>query len=178
MSATPSILNYFELLGLPESAELDRSALEQAYQSLQSRWHPDQFAGGTDVERARAMQQTSLLNDAYTSLREPVSRAAHLLRLRGLEPDQLQQNELEPGFLFEQMEWREELDACRRGGDEAGLGRLGVTVDERFKIAWGAFATALAQEQLSDAKREFHKLQFLGKLQFEINEAETLLLDD
>jgi Fe-S protein assembly co-chaperone HscB len=176
LMSSSSTLNYFELLGLPESVELDRSALERAYQSLQSQWHPDQFAGADATTRARAVQQTSLINDAYRTLREPVSRAAHLLALRGIEPDRLEQRELDPAFLFEQMEWREELEAKR--GNEAALGQLGVKVDERFKTTWRVFAEALAKEALSEAKREFHKLQFLGRLQYEINEAEALLLDD
>jgi molecular chaperone HscB len=178
MSFTPFTLNYFELLGLPEAVVLERSALEKVYQSLQSQWHPDHFAGADAAARTRALQQTSLINDAYTTLRNPVSRAAHLLGLRGFDPERLEQNELEPGFLLEQMEWREELDAYRKGGDEGGLARLGVTVDERFKMAWRAFAAAFDVEQMRDAKREFHKLQFLGKLQHEINEAEALLMDD
>jgi molecular chaperone HscB len=170
-----STVNYFELLALPESVELDRTALERAYQTLQSQWHPDQFAGADAPTRTRALQQTSLLNDAYRTLRDPVTRAAHLLALRGLDPERLEQNELEPEFLFEQMAWREDLEEYRAALDEAGLARLGATVDARFKLAWHAFEAAFANAALSEAKREFHKLQFLGKLQHEISEAEALL---
>jgi molecular chaperone HscB len=170
-----AIVNYFELLALPESVELDRAALERAYQELQSRWHPDQFASADAATRTRALQQTSLLNDAYRMLRDPVTRAAHLLALRGLDPERLEQNELEPEFLSEQMAWREDLEESRAALDEAGLARLGTTVDARFKIAWHAFEAAFGSAALSEAKREFHKLQFLGKLQHEISEAEALL---
>jgi molecular chaperone HscB len=175
MSAMLSTLNYFELLGLPESVELDRAAFERAYQTLQSQWHPDQFAGSDAAARTRALQQTSLLNDAYRTLREPVTRAAHLLALRGIDPERLDQNELESEFLFEQMTWREDLEVCSAALSETGLGRLGATVDARFKLAWDAFAAAFANGALGAAKREFHKLQFLGKLQHEISEAEAQL---
>ncbi|MDR0781895.1 MAG: Fe-S protein assembly co-chaperone HscB [Pseudomonadales bacterium] len=168
-------LNYFDLLALPESVELERAVLEHAYQALQSRWHPDRFAGLDAAARTCAVQQTSLLNDAYRSLREPVLRAAHLLTLRGLDPERLEQHELEPLFLLEQMTSRENLEECRAGRDAAALARLGAVVQARFKAAWAGFAAAFARNALLEAKREFHKLQFLNKLQHEISAAEALL---
>ncbi|HWK54762.1 MAG TPA: Fe-S protein assembly co-chaperone HscB [Hyphomicrobiales bacterium] len=178
MSTESTILSYFALLGLDELPTLDRAALEDAYRRLQSRWHPDQFAGADEVTRARAMRQTSLINDAYTTLRDPVGRAGHLLALRGLDPTRLEQHELAPDFLLSQISWREELEAACAASDEAALLRLDERVEQAFHEAWRSFSTLLRTAELAGAKREFHKLQFLNKLQREIAEAEAALLDD
>ncbi|MDR2213611.1 MAG: Fe-S protein assembly co-chaperone HscB [Pseudomonadales bacterium] len=170
-----STLNYFELLGLPEALELDRAALESAYQIQQSRWHPDQFASADAALRARAVQQTSLLNDAYRRLREPVLRAEHLLTLRGVDTERLEQHELEPAFLFEQMQWREELQEYLDAHDSAALEKLDAMARARFAATWRAFAEAFTRPALEAAKREFHKLQFLRKLQHDISDAEAHL---
>jgi len=169
--------DYFALLSLPESVEPDLAALDQAYQKLQSRWHPDKFAGLDAATRLEAVQNTSLLNDAYTTLKNPLSRAAYLLQRRGLEPYQHVQSQLQPGFLLEQMQLREALEDCTRAADEAGLARLGDLAAESFGRYWADFCSQLEALELESAKAVFHKLQFIAKLQDEIYEEETRLFD-
>jgi len=176
-SIETSKLNYFTLLKLPVSAEPDRLAMDMAYQQLQGSWHPDKFAGEDASARLEAVQKTSLLNDAYNTLKHPVSRAAYLLQLRGIEPWQHVQGELPSAFLLEQIALRESLEDLVNAADEAGLAKLGDEASEAFDSYWAQFKSELDADTLPGAKAAFHKLQFIAKLQEEIYEEEARLFD-
>ena len=77
--------DYFAVLQVPLACEVDMAELERQYRLLQNQWHPDRKAGAGDREKLEAVQRTSLLNDAYTTLKSPLLRAAHLLQLKGIE---------------------------------------------------------------------------------------------
>ena len=77
--------NYFELFDLETSFFIDEAALKRSYQLEISRIHPDNFATKTEPEKLQALQNTSLLNSAYSVLKAPLSRATYLLKLEGLD---------------------------------------------------------------------------------------------
>ena len=78
-------MDHFVRLGLPPSLELDSPSLDKAYFALQRQWHPDRFVGKPAEERARASSEAAALNDAYRTLKEPLSRALYLAGLKGIE---------------------------------------------------------------------------------------------
>jgi molecular chaperone HscB len=47
--------------------------------------HPDRFARAGDNERQWSLADTALLNDAYRTLKAPLSRTGYLLKLEGAE---------------------------------------------------------------------------------------------
>src|SRR5437899_2895742 len=79
------VLDKFAVLGLPRAYELDERALEETFRALSRKLHPDRFVRATPRERRFSLEQTTLLNDAYRTLRDPVRRAEHLLALRGVK---------------------------------------------------------------------------------------------
>ena len=72
---------YFELFELPASYALDRERLDSAYRELQNKVHPDKFAAKSEAEQRVAMQWATKVNEAYQTLKMPISRGVYLLQL-------------------------------------------------------------------------------------------------
>jgi molecular chaperone HscB len=81
----PVPVDYFTFFGFPRKLDLDTSALEKEFYALSRRLHPDVFARAETQERAWSLEQSSMLNDAYRTLKDPIRRTAYLLRLEGVE---------------------------------------------------------------------------------------------
>lgn len=164
------------MLEIPAACDIDLQLLEQKYRAEQNQWHPDRFAGAEDVQRMVAVQKTSLLNDAYGTLKTPLLRAAHLLEIHGADVSSHRQTQLEPAFLLTQMELRETLEDAQASASIDALGQLLEQVCAEHEQHWEQFCTLLEQGNIESAQRTFYKLQFLQKLQDEIKTAEDKLL--
>ena len=81
----PVPVDYFTFFGFPRKLVLDTSALEKEFYALSRRLHPDVFARAQTQERAWSLEQSSMLNDAYRTLKDPIKRTEYLLRLEGVE---------------------------------------------------------------------------------------------
>ncbi len=80
----PRQLDHFARLGLERSFDLDAAELDRRYFGFQRNLHPDRFARRTAKERAIAESQSASLNQAYETLKDPLTRAAYLLELAGI----------------------------------------------------------------------------------------------
>ena len=78
-------VDYFMFFGFPRKLNLDTAVLEREFYALSRRLHPDVFAQAEPQERAWSLEQSSMLNDAYRTLRDPIRRTQYLLRLEGVE---------------------------------------------------------------------------------------------
>lgn len=169
--------NYFEIFGLPVSYTVDRQALAQRYRELQQEFHPDRFAAKSEREQRLAMQYAAQINEANNTLKDPVARAAYLLQLAGVQINP-EQTTADGEFLMQQMILRERLEEVRDAADpEAELEDLGSETAQLFNAQEQAFAQALESKALEDGKNALLKLQFLAKLQRQIEELEEDLLD-
>ena len=81
----PVPVDYFTFFGLPRKLTLDVAALEKDFYELSRKLHPDLNARAGSKEQEWSLEQSSLLNDAYRTLKEPVKRTQYLLRLEGVE---------------------------------------------------------------------------------------------
>lgn len=77
--------NYYTVFGLEQRLNVDLSALETEFHRLSRKLHPDRFARATPQEKEWSLADTALLNDAYRTLKDPVTRTEYLLKLRGAE---------------------------------------------------------------------------------------------
>lgn len=78
-------MDSFTVFGLPRHLNLDVTALEKAFYSQSRRLHPDRFAAKPAAEQEAALADSSRLNDAYRTLKDPIARTQYLLSLEGVE---------------------------------------------------------------------------------------------
>jgi molecular chaperone HscB len=123
--------DYFAFLGLPKKLRMDEAALEKLFYALSRQFHPDYFMNASDAERQASMERSSLLNDAYRTLREPIQRAKYLLALEGYKEAE---KKSPPADLLEEVfEWNmqvEELKAAKKMGDEAEILEARTALEE------------------------------------------------
>jgi molecular chaperone HscB len=81
----PEPSNYFAFFGLPLKLNVDVTDLEKEFYALSRKLHPDLTARASAQEQAWSLEQSSLLNDAYRTLRDPIRRTQYLLKLEGVE---------------------------------------------------------------------------------------------
>src|ERR1700686_3176536 len=81
----PLPVNYFSFFGLPRKLNLDIAVLEREFYDLSRKLHPDLNARADKREQEWSLEQSSLLNDAYRTLKDPIKRTEYLLRLEGVE---------------------------------------------------------------------------------------------
>lgn len=68
--------DHFTLFGLKQQFAVDTAALDAAYRQIQSQVHPDRFAQASDTEKRLALQWATHANEAYQTLKHPISRHA------------------------------------------------------------------------------------------------------
>jgi len=103
----------FQVLGLPRKFKVSPNELKQSYRALMTKYHPDKHSGsesGMMSEDVEAM--ASKITNAFQVLKEPHTRATHLLELVGSPVDETSQTDLVgTEFLMEVMELREDVDS-------------------------------------------------------------------
>jgi molecular chaperone HscB len=77
--------DYFAFFSLPQKLNLDVALLEREFYKLSRKFHPDFYAREGKAKQDWSMEQTSLLNDAYRTLKDPIQRTEYLLHLQGVE---------------------------------------------------------------------------------------------
>ena len=165
--------NYFELFQLPQAFELDQAALASAYRKVQQQVHPDKFAGTPAAEQRMAVQFAALVNQAFDTLRHSVKRAEYLLSLAGQGQSMENIATTDPGFLMQQMQWREQLADCKDEADPLqALGTLRLQAKSAMAAHEGEFAKAYAQGDWPLARHILGKLMFVSKLLADIHQHE------
>ena len=74
--------NYFQLFGLHESYDINPTELESNFKNLQKMIHPDLFSNKSAEEQAVSAKVSTILNVAHNKLKNPITRAAYLVKLR------------------------------------------------------------------------------------------------
>ena len=171
--------NFFELFGIPVSYDVDLNKIQQQYMTLQKQVHPDKFASGSDLEKRISMQQTSWINEAKSTLKDPVLRASYLLKLRGIDFSLENETTMDAAFLMQQLELRESLENIKNERDPlAALDSLAEKVKASTVVMMEGFAESLDNDQLDDAREWIRKLQFLQKAKKEINALSAEIEDE
>lgn len=150
IAARPAGATHFDMFGLPPSYDVDVPSLEKQFRDLSLQLHPDRFAQAEARERRLSLEQTTALNEAYKTLKDPIRRAFYLLKLNGVDLDREDagaQKDMPLEFLEEVMELREALDGAMEAKDLTRAQAMAVDVAARQKQA-----LAEATEQLRSLK--------------------------
>ncbi len=173
--------NFFTLFGLPEVFQVNTTQLTDRYLSLQKTLHPDRYTHLGEREQLRAVQAAAHLNDALTTLKSPLKRAAYLLELKGIDTDASATTLSDGDFLMQQMLLREQLDDARGAVDP--LLALEQLLEKTELLRCELFASLevdLASDDstvLAQALLTLRKLQFFDKLRQQIESLEDQLAD-
>jgi molecular chaperone HscB len=81
----PLPVDYFSFFGMPRKLNIDVARLEREFYELSRKLHPDLNARADKREQEWSLEQSSLLNDAYRTLKDPIKRTQYLLGLEGIE---------------------------------------------------------------------------------------------
>ncbi len=159
-------MDYFTFFGFPRKLNLDTAELEKEFYALSRRLHPDMFAQANPEERAFSLEQSSMLNDAYRTLKDPIKRTEYLLRIEGVEIEEqskqatekaratgeLKKQVVPPDLLEEVFELNmhlEELRAQKKMGEDdpallEEIGKAKLSLEEKYdalfnelKAEWG-----------------------------------------
>ena len=168
--------DHFTLFGLPRSFRLDASLLDRRYREIAAQVHPDKFVQAGDAERRLSLQWATRVNEAYQTLKAPLSRAQYLLTIDGHDIGAENNTAMPPEFLMEQMEWREAVAEARIAHELGELEQLHYRVKERMANRYEQLAELLDdQKDYSAASDRVRRLMFLEKLLFDIDDAMAAL---
>jgi molecular chaperone HscB len=81
----PVRVDYFTFFGMPRKLNVDVALLEREFYQLSRKLHPDLYSQADAREQEWSLEQSSQLNDAYRTLKDPIKRTEYLLRLEGVE---------------------------------------------------------------------------------------------
>ncbi|MCH7486216.1 MAG: Fe-S protein assembly co-chaperone HscB [Proteobacteria bacterium] len=155
----PGQADHFVRLRLEPAFDLDGEELDRRYFEMQRLLHPDRFATKAPSEKALSQQQATSLNEAYETLKDPLSRADYLIGLEGggtaegSDHDvQLLQESLEMREALAEAETMEAIDAlARRAADD-------------IETCLAELSARFADADLEGAGRQAVRLKYLRKL--------------
>ncbi|KAF9919247.1 hypothetical protein BX616_010499 [Lobosporangium transversale] len=155
--------NYFEILGLSSEPKFDLEAkdLRNKFLRIQQQVHPDSYSQNINGDQLYAQQQSSLVNKAYATLKEPLSRANYILELLGV-PIHETESLNEPELLMEVMEARELLEDAQTEEEVEGLKEIN---NGRIQQAVDGLSKAFREQNLEAAKALAIELQYWIRIQ-------------
>ena len=156
-------IDHFEVMGLPHCFEIDSEVLENLYQRLTLEMHPDYFGTASEEQKRLSEKSSVMLNAAYSTLREPASRARYLLSLFA-KGNSLQTDALPEGFLQDMFFFQESLDDMLESGDQSALFKMNEDLQNRYNFIESNYAALFKKFKISPENTEI-----LQQLQTQLN---------
>ena len=167
-------MQYYEAFGLEPKLALDLDDLQKRFYERSRQWHPDKFTRGGAADQQRALNMTAVLNDAFRTLRNPVSRAEYFLKQNSIElakeaPPELLEEVFELNMALEELRGgddsaREQLDAAR----ERFSGML-ATLDAELAELFARYDSAGDRAALEEIGRGLNRRRYVSNLVREVD---------
>ncbi len=120
----------FDIFKIPKQFALDEDQLEKKYFEIQKLIHPDKFANASANEKRVAEQWSTLVNDAYAALKDPVKRAKLLCEAGGIVMNENSSSGIDEDFLIDQLSRSEAIGVAKEAGDTEELEKLKIAVSQ------------------------------------------------
>lgn len=171
--------NFFQLFDLPVDFVLDQGHLGECYRKLQGQLHPDRFSSAPEHEQRMAVQYSALVNEAYATLRRPLTRALYLLELAGLDEKDIAGQQIDGGFLIMQMDLREKLESMAELVEpDPVLDHVVTEINGDIGQQQALFIQEYRDGNYNEAAAACVKMQYLDKLLREAEQIESDLMDN
>ena len=109
---------YYQSLEFAEpKLSLDSDDLQRRFYLRSRQLHPDRFARASNAEQQAALEASSVLNDAYRTLRNPVLRAEYFLKHHGFDIGEQRSKDVAPDLLEEVFELNMALEELKMGDE-------------------------------------------------------------
>ncbi|HEX4770989.1 MAG TPA: Fe-S protein assembly co-chaperone HscB [Bryobacteraceae bacterium] len=109
--------DFYHFFGIDRKLSLNEGDLQKRFYELSRQWHPDRFTRKSLEEQQEALNATSVLNDGYRTLRDPIKRAEYLLTEEGFPIGEQRSRDVPPELLEEVFDLNMALEELK-GGDE------------------------------------------------------------
>jgi molecular chaperone HscB len=165
--------NYFEVFDLPYSFEMDFNKLEREYNKLASELHPDFYITASSFEKKQSIESAALLNQAFQTLKNPLTRANYLLKILA-HGKNLDTRELSDGFLEQMFILQEKLDDFLASAHhQEDVKDFAATIKSRLDAYPATIQKLFNEYQTSERTLSF--LQTIQRCLNEINYLQRLL---
>ncbi|WP_428683053.1 Fe-S protein assembly co-chaperone HscB [Reyranella sp.] len=153
-------MDHFARLGLPAALDLDAAALDRAYFALQRQWHPDRFVSKPPEDRARASAEAASVNEAYRTLKDPLSRAFYMAGMAGVDLPGDGKTIDDPDLLMEAMEARE---ALHDAATSEAVNGLAAQAREHVQKALAGLGSLFLANDKAAIRKALLRLRYLDK---------------
>mmetsp|Transcript_301 Transcript_301/g.465 ORF Transcript_301/g.465 Transcript_301/m.465 type:complete len:217 (+) Transcript_301:135-785(+) len=159
--------DYFDILGVDRAFTQSSDELKSKYKRLMIEFHPDRHALSAEEEKVHNASMATNVTRAYGVIGDPLSRALHLLELRGAAIEESDSSIIDNNLLTEIMEVREEIEDASSDNE---LRALLLTCHERQSKLYEKLVSAFREERIEDAKSDTAKLQYWNRVEETIKE--------
>lgn len=180
------IPDYFEFFGLERDLAIDLDHLQKQFYALSRLLHPDRYTRRSEQEKHYSLQASSILNDAYRVLRDPIRRAEYVLKEAGFEIGHQRNKDVPPELLEEVFELNMALDELKMGDTEVlpqldemrrrfmdMLGASDVELDTLFRSHDAQFDVDSRREVLAGIRSILNRRRYIGNLVSEVDKQLT-----
>jgi Fe-S protein assembly co-chaperone HscB len=154
--------SYFTVLGLPVGFGIAEEELSDYYLKLQKILHPDLFIQKSAYELELAKLHIYRVNEAYQQLKNPLTRAEHMLALAGQNLDNCQ---VANDVLEEVLSIREELENLY---EKDKIVKTKNKLVNLLNICYKEFDCYYAKGCISDAVGVFMKMKYVDKIMSDV----------
>ncbi|MGA3023649.1 MAG: Fe-S protein assembly co-chaperone HscB [Bryobacteraceae bacterium] len=177
----PPPSDYYALFGLPPRLALSPDELQQSFYALSRVLHPDRFVRKSERERQYSLEASSVLNDAWRTLRNPVARAEYVLRRHGFDIGEQRSNNVPPELLEEVFELNMAIEEVRGGDDSArpqleaaraNFGAMLGGVDRELDALFRVWDETQRRDELAAIRALLNRRKYIQNL---VSEVDALL---
>ena len=181
-SLQPPPTDYYALLGLERTLNLSVEDLQRRFYDLSRQLHPDRFTRKLERERHYSLDASSVLNDAYRVLRDPVKRAQYVLSQEGFDVGEQQSKDVPQELLEEVFELNMALEEMR-GGDESARPQLEQAeknftnmlseVDQKLESLFTEYDQSRSHDKLVEVRGILNRRKYILNLLNEVHKELT-----